>query len=65
MAIDLDARVEAYEGAWAAGGKPDLALFLPPADDPVFLLVLAELVRIDLEFRADRGEPARLDRYVS
>ena len=61
-AADLDERVAAFEAAWAAG-PPPLARFLPPADRPDFLAVLTELVRIDLEFRADRGEPPAVDRY--
>ncbi len=62
LAADLDDRVAAFEAAWAAG-PPPLARFLPPADRPDYLSVLTELVRIDLEFRADRGEPPRPDRY--
>src|SRR5215210_6719249 len=62
---DLDRRVEAFEAAWAAGGPPDLARFLPTHSDPGFLPTLAELVRIDLELRVGRGEVARLDRYLS
>jgi serine/threonine protein kinase/Tfp pilus assembly protein PilF len=60
---DLDRRVEAFEAAWAAGAPPDLARFIPPSSDPQFLPTVTELVRIDLEFRSERGEPARLDRY--
>jgi serine/threonine protein kinase/Flp pilus assembly protein TadD len=62
LAADLDECVEAFEAAWAAG-PPSIARFLPPGDRPDYLAVLTELVRIDLEFRADRGEFPCLDRY--
>jgi serine/threonine protein kinase/Flp pilus assembly protein TadD len=62
-ASDLDRRVGAFEAAWASGRPPDPAHFLPPESDPQFLPVLAELIRVDLEFRRRGGEAARLDGY--
>ncbi|MBY0460417.1 MAG: hypothetical protein K2V38_24135, partial [Gemmataceae bacterium] len=61
----LDRIVTAFESAWA-GGPPSLKSFLPAADGggPEFLPVLAELVRVDLEFRRRAGEAARIDRYL-
>ncbi len=61
-AADLDRVVGAFESAWAAG-PPDLGAFLPAPGDSQYLPVLAELIRVDLEFRRRRGDPARLDIY--
>ncbi|MDY3555759.1 tetratricopeptide repeat protein [Gemmata sp. JC717] len=59
---ELDRIVTAFESAWASG-PPALESFLPHPGSEQFLPVLAELVRVDLEFRRRRGERARLDRY--
>lgn len=62
-AADLDARVAAFESAWAKDDSTDLGSFLPSSDDPDYLTVLVELVRIDLEMRYGRGESARVEQY--
>src|SRR5688572_17034532 len=62
-APDLDRYLEPFEAARLAGDDPDLTAFLPPADDPAYLPVLRELVRVDLEFAWDAGEGRRLDSY--
>lgn len=60
-------RVEAFVNAWdsASDSPPCLADFLPPAARPVRRLALAELVKIDLEFRWRRDSTRRtIERYT-
>src|SRR5262249_47213641 len=60
---DLDAFVEDFETAWAQRGDADLADFLPSRDAPLYLEVLCELIRVDLELRWQNGSPRSLDYY--
>lgn len=39
-----------FEAAWRAGPRPDLAAFLPPSDNSLFLPTLESLIALDLEF---------------
>jgi hypothetical protein len=55
--------VEAFEAAVAAGHTPDLAEFAPPAGDPYRPRVLAELIRVDLEYCWRAGRPVAFDDY--
>ena len=64
-AAELDRRVEQFESAWGAEAPPELNAFLPAADASHYLPTVAELIRVDLEFRRRRGEAARLERYRS
>src|SRR5438105_2191643 len=59
----LDACVAAFEEAHARQGDADPAAFLPPADHPLHLPVLCELVRVDLELGWTRCRPTPLDDY--
>src|SRR5262245_51273409 len=61
---DLDDYLEAYEAARAESGHADLADFLPAADDPLYLRVLRELVRVDMEYAWRRGTPRAAAEYV-
>src|SRR5262249_43189624 len=54
---------EAFESAQARDGTADVAAFLPPPADPLYLPALRELVRVDLEYGWRRGRPARLGGY--
>ncbi|MFO0880029.1 MAG: protein kinase [Gemmataceae bacterium] len=51
--------LEQFDLAWQHHGYPELAEYLPPPDDPARLATLADLVRIDLEYRwkAENGCP--------
>src|SRR6516225_12260417 len=60
---DLDAFIEDFETAWARRGDVDLAVFLPPRDSALYLEVLCELIRVDLELRWQTGSPRPLDYY--
>jgi len=59
-----ESRIEAFESAWRHGGSADLEDFLPPHDDPFYLLILCELIRIDMEFRWTNRSPRPLDDYL-
>src|SRR4051794_20253429 len=62
---DLNAYIEAFEAACVerVPGTLDLARFLPPRTHPLYLNVLTELVRIDLEHSWDAGAPRALAWY--
>ena len=49
QSVDETLRRE-FEAAWVKGPTPAIEQYLPPEDAPSFLLTLAELVHIDLEF---------------
>lgn len=55
--------VEVYEAARIRDGFADLAAFLPPSDDVLYLPVLRELVRVELEYGWEYGQPRRLAEY--
>src|SRR5262249_22204137 len=61
----LDDFVEAYESARERGGTVDLASFLPPPDHSLYLPVLRELVRVDLEYGWRSARPCGLEHYQS
>jgi serine/threonine protein kinase len=63
--IDLDARIEAFERAWDGDNSPSLNDFLPSADDPDYAQVLAELVRVELEFLWKRRTPRPVEIYLA
>src|SRR5262249_48306228 len=52
-----------FETAWGRSDDVDLAGFLPPRDSPLYLQVLCELIRVDLELRWQNGLPRSLDDY--
>jgi serine/threonine protein kinase/tetratricopeptide (TPR) repeat protein len=60
---DLDSFIESFETAWAQRGDVNLADFLPPRHSPLYLQVLCELIRVDLELRWQNGSPRSLDCY--
>src|SRR5262249_31614228 len=62
---DLDDFVRAFEQARQGDGPVDLADFLPKPDHPIFLKVLRELIRLDLEYGWECGLPHPLDEYQS
>jgi serine/threonine protein kinase/tetratricopeptide (TPR) repeat protein len=59
----LDDFVRAFEHAWHGRQPPELRDFLPVTSHPLFLSVLRELVRVDLELRWERKCPRPLDDY--
>lgn len=57
QAEELDDFIRAYEAAWARGERVDLKAFLPEPGHPLYSKLLRELVRVDLEYGWDRGQP--------
>jgi predicted ATPase len=55
--------VRRFEQAWRQTPRPGIEDFLP-ADAPLRLRVLIELVHIDLELRLKAGESARVEEYL-
>jgi len=64
-ADDLDPFVESFERQHGRTGAADLADFLPPRDHPLFGRVLAELVRVDMEYSWRAGRRRAVDEYLS
>lgn len=62
---DTEALVWAFERAWAAGARPDLAAFLPDPAAPHFAEALRELVLVDLELTTAAGEARTASDYLA
>ncbi len=60
---EINSHVDRYETAWATE-VPDLKDYLPQKTHPLFLNILGELIRVDLEFRWTRGYPRQLEEYL-
>lgn len=61
--LALDRYVADFETARKADPSIDLVGFLPDHGDPLYLPVLRELVRVDLELAMESGRPRRLELY--
>jgi serine/threonine protein kinase/predicted Zn-dependent protease len=62
-ADELDSFVEAFEAARHAQDTADLRQFVPSPNHPLYLPVLRELVRVDLEYGWEHGRPPSLADY--
>jgi hypothetical protein len=64
---DLERVVLRFEEAWRRGERPAIADYLPPGAQhaPSSRETLIELVHVDLERRLKRGEPRRVEEYLS
>jgi eukaryotic-like serine/threonine-protein kinase len=60
---ELEELIEAFETAQVRHGRADLAQYLPAPDHPLYLRLLGELTRIDLEYHWQRGTPRRPEDY--
>jgi hypothetical protein len=58
------ARLADFERTLQAEGVADLRLFLPPRSAANYLDTFVELVRVDLEWRWDRGTPKGAEEYL-
>jgi WD40 repeat protein len=66
LAVDLEC-CRRFERAWGEGQPRPIEDCLPPAEDPLFLATLEELVVIDMDFRARQqsaGSVPRLEDYL-
>lgn len=59
----LDDYVEAFEQAWRSQGFADPRSYLPAREDEMYMRVLRELLRIDLELGWESNRPRRLEDY--
>jgi hypothetical protein len=59
----LDEYIEAYESALAREETVDIAEFTPAASHPDRLAILCEMVRVDLEYQWEHGQPVHLENY--
>lgn len=62
--VNAESRIEAFESAWQRAGSANLDDYLPAPQDPLFLSILCELVRIDIEFRWSHRIPRPLEDYL-
>jgi serine/threonine protein kinase/Tfp pilus assembly protein PilF len=62
---ELDSYVEAFERRQARAGDADLADYLPAPDHPLYPAVLRELIRADLEYHWEAGQPKRVEDYLA
>ena len=63
MPSELEQFVSDFESAQVQGVQADLAAFLPKRDHALYNAILAELIRVDLEYGWQRGAPRSLDEY--
>lgn len=63
--VNVDPFVQAYEAARARNGRAFVGDHLPPGTHPDYVLILAELVRVDLEYGWADGHPRFLDKYLA
>jgi tetratricopeptide (TPR) repeat protein len=61
----IDPFIEAFERSYAAEGRAELAGFLPEPGHPQYLAVLRELVRADIEYGWQRGDPRPAEEYLA
>lgn len=60
----LERTVSRFEESWRSHGPPSLDEYLPPSEHPLRRTVLAELVKIDLEYRWETGERPIIESYL-
>src|SRR5438105_1029695 len=60
---EILALMQRFEEAWHKGDRPDLSRFITLADQPD-RAVLPPLIQIDLKYRLQAGESARLEDYL-
>jgi serine/threonine protein kinase len=60
----IDTACDAFDEAWRSGQRPEIDHFLPRVEEQARPLLLAELIRIDLERRCRRGEQLGTGEYV-
>lgn len=62
-APSFEEAIEQFESAWTKSKDVPLADFLPAPETPWYQTCLVELIRLDLEFRWDRGERVYVESY--
>ena len=59
----VDRQADLFEKAWKQGERPTILDFLPDCADSIRLQLLAELIKIDFEYRVAGGFKESLDEY--
>jgi serine/threonine protein kinase/lipoprotein NlpI len=62
---ELDPFVVSFEKSQAREGRAEIYAHLPGSDHPLYLPVLRELIRVDLEFNWARGAKKQVEEYIS
>jgi len=65
LSAALAHRVEAFELVLEVSPDADLAHHLPPVEHPLYLAVLSELIRVDLEHAWNHGRRKRIADYTA
>jgi hypothetical protein len=60
----LEGLIQPFDESWKRNIPPDLATFLARAPERLRLRTLVELVKVDQEFRWQRGERRSLEAYL-
>jgi eukaryotic-like serine/threonine-protein kinase len=61
----IDAACDRFEAAWREGTAPDLASYIETAPVELRLFLFRDLLRLDMEFRRERGEQPDALSYAS
>ena len=61
--LRIETQIDAFEESLAENGSASVSDFFPDRNDPLFLRVAAELVRVDLELAWEAGVEKSLDDY--
>ncbi|HUG68926.1 MAG TPA: protein kinase [Pirellulaceae bacterium] len=61
----IDEIADRFEVAWQGSGAPEIEQFLPLPSDARRVALLCELVKLDMEYRQQRGVVPSLDDYVA
>jgi serine/threonine protein kinase/tetratricopeptide (TPR) repeat protein len=61
--VEVDDFIEAYEVVQQRDGQAELSDFLPEPAHPLYRAVFRELVRVDLEYNWERGQPKVVEDY--
>ena len=56
--------IEAFTAAWERAPQPDVADFLPPQLPALRRMALLELLKVDMEFRAQQGALLSIEQYL-
>ena len=61
----IDRVCDRFEEAWRSGQRPELKAFVEDLDTPVGKVMLRELLKVELPYRAQRGEQPAAEEYQS
>jgi hypothetical protein len=60
----IDAAMRQLEEAWRHAPQPDIGSLVPPAENPLRLRELMELIKADQECRWKSGIPTKIEEYL-